>query len=88
MLVEIGYHDNYADATWVEATWTPSPSNGPGLTEFFGLPFIYPMPRWKGTVTVLRHAEPAQLSLFHRNHLANMPDGAAVTVYGEWEGGT
>lgn len=88
VLVEIGYHDNYADATWVEGHMDAIAQQlARALTEFFGLPFIYPMPPVEGTVTVsygtlnLR-SYPSSTGTI----LANMPDGAAVTVYGEWEG--
>ena len=88
VLVEIGYHDNYADATWVEGHMDAIAQQlARALTEFFGLPFIYPMTPVEGTVTVsygtlnLR-SYPSSTGTI----LANMPDGAAVTVYGEWEG--
>ncbi|MDY5509972.1 N-acetylmuramoyl-L-alanine amidase [Dysosmobacter sp.] len=88
VLVEIGYHDNYADATWVEGHMDAIAQQlARALTEFFGLPFIYPMPPVEGTVTVsygtlnLR-SYPSSTGTI----LANMPDGAAVTVFGEWEG--
>lgn len=88
VLVELGYHDNYADATWVEGHMDAIAQQlARALTEFFGLPFIYPMPPVEGTVTVsygtlnLR-SYPSSTGTI----LANMPDGAAVTVYGEWEG--
>lgn len=88
VLVEIGYHDNYADATWVEGHMDAIAQQlARALTEYFGLPFIYPMTPVKGTVTVsygtlnLR-SYPSSTGTI----LANLPDGAAVTVYGEWEG--
>ena len=45
VLAEIGYHDNYADAVcgW-RATWDAIAQQlARALTEYFGLPFIYPM---------------------------------------------
>ena len=88
VLVEIGYHDNYADATWVEGHMDAIAQQlARALTEFFGLPFIYPMTPVRGTVTVSY----GTLNLRDRPSptgtvLANLPDGAAVTVYGEWKG--
>ena len=88
VLVEIGYHDNYADATWVEGHMDAIAQQlARALTEFFGLPFIYPMTPVRGTVTVSY----GTLNLRDRPSptgtvLANLPDGAAVTVYGAWEG--
>ena len=57
------------------------------LTRFFGLPFIYPMDPQDGEVDV----EYGTLNLRSRptpdgTILANMPDGARVRVYGEWQG--
>ena len=88
VLVEIGYHDNYNDATWVEGHMDAIAQQlARALTEFFGLPFIYPMTPVKGTVavsygTLNLRSRPSSTGTI----LANMPDGAAVTVYGEWEG--
>ena len=88
VLVEIGYHDNYADATWVEGHMDAIAQQlARALTEFFGLPFIYPMTPVEGTVEVrygtlsLRDAPSTSGTV-----IANLPDGAAVTIYGEWQG--
>jgi N-acetylmuramoyl-L-alanine amidase len=57
------------------------------LTEFFGLPFIYPFGPRAGTVRVaygtlnLRSYPSPQGTV-----IANLPNGAPVTVYGEWQG--
>ena len=41
VLVEIGYHDNYADAVWLEGHWDAIAQQlARALTRFFGLPFI------------------------------------------------
>ena len=88
VLVEIGYHDNYEDATWLEGHMDAIAQQlARALTEFFGLPFIYPMTPVEGTVEVrygtlnLRDAPSASGTV-----IANLPDGAAVTIYGEWQG--
>ena len=88
VLVEIGYHDNYADALWIEGHMDDIAQQlARALTEFFGLPFIYPMDPAKGTVTLswgtlnLR-SYPAPTGTV----IANMPNGSAVTIYGEWQG--
>ena len=58
-----------------------------GLAEYFGLPFVYPMEPEEGTVEVrygtlnLRDYPSAQGRV-----IANLPDGSAVTVYGERNG--
>jgi N-acetylmuramoyl-L-alanine amidase len=88
VLVEIGYHDNYADALWIEGHMDDIAQQlARALTEFFGLPFIYPMDPAKGTVTLswgtlnLR-SYPAPTGTV----ITNMPNGSAVTIYGEWQG--
>ena len=88
VLLEIGYHDNWADATWVETHMDAIAQQlARALTEFFGLPFIYPMDPVGGTVnvnygTLNLRSSPSPTGTI----LANMPDGAPVTVYGEWQG--
>ena len=88
VLVEIGYHDNYADATWVEGHMDAIAQQlARALTRFFGLPFIYPMNPETGTVSVsygtlnLR-SYPSSTGTI----IANMPNGASVRIYGEWQG--
>ena len=88
VLVEIGYHDNYSDALWLEGHWDAIAQQlARALTEFFGLPFIYPMDPISGTVSVnygtlnLR-SYPSSAGKV----LANLPNGAKVTIYGEWQG--
>ena len=88
VLVEIGYHDNYSDALWVEGHMDAIAQQiARALTEFFGLPFIYPMDPVPGTVMLaygtlnLREYPSAGGTV-----IANMPNGASVTVYGEWQG--
>ena len=57
------------------------------LTEYFGLPFIPPMDPKRGTVrlsygTLNLRAAPSSAGTV----IANLPNGAEVTVYGEWNG--
>ena len=88
VLVEIGYHDNYADAVWLEGHWNDIAQQlARALTEFFGLPFIYPSDPVQGTVavnwgTLNLRSYPAPTGTI----IANLPDGAQVTIYGEWQG--
>lgn len=88
VLAEIGYHDNYEDAVWLEGHWDAIAQQlGRALARFFGVPFIYPLDPAEGTVSVsygtlnLRSYPSSTGSI-----LANMPNGAALTVYGEWQG--
>ena len=57
------------------------------LTEYFGLPFIQPMDPKRGTVrlsygTLNLRSTPSPAGTV----IANLPNGAEVTVYGEWQG--
>ena len=88
VLLEIGYHDNYADAVWVEGHMeSVARQIARGLTEFFGLPFAEPMKSVEGSVAVsygtlnLRSYPSPEGGV-----LAHMPNGARVTVYGQWQG--
>ena len=88
VLIEMGYHDNYSDATWIEGHTDEIAQNLVlSLTEFFGLPFIWPSAPRKGTVRVsygglnLRSYPAVTGSV-----VAQIPNGAPVTVYGEWQG--
>ena len=87
-LAEIGYHDNYADASWVEGHMDSIAQQlVRALTELFGLPFVYPSGPRTGTVSVsygtlnLRSYPSPQGTV-----IANIPNGASVTVYGERQG--
>lgn len=87
-LIEIGYHDNYDDARWIETSRDRiAEALARGLTVYFGLPFIYPQPVLYGRVTTggsalrLRDYPGTQ-----GNVLAAMPNGSEVTVYGSWQG--
>lgn len=87
VLLEIGYHDNYSDAVWVETNREQiAQSIARGLTEFFGLPFVYPQTVRTGTVvtgggSLNLRAYPST----DGEVLLRMPNGAAVTVYGTWQ---
>ena len=88
VLLELGYHDNTADALWVENNIQAIAENlVQSLTTYFGLPFIQPMDPVRGTVRVsygtlnLRSTPSSSGTV-----IANLPNGAEVTVYGEWNG--
>ena len=88
VLLEIGYHDNWEDATWVEThTDAIAQQIARALTEYVGLPFIYPMNPVDGEVDVdygtlnLRSSPSPNGTI-----LANMPDGSQVRIFGEWQG--
>lgn len=87
VLLEIGYHDNTADARWIEGNIPEIASTlAESLTEYFGIPFITPIVPWTGIVNVsygtlnLRTYPNSTATL-----AADLPAGAEVTVYGEYE---
>jgi len=88
VLLELGYHDNWSDAYWIENNMDEIAQNLVlSLTEYFGLPFIYPMEPRAGTVrvsygTLTLRSYPSTYGTV----IANMPNGSAVTVYGQWQG--
>ena len=88
VLLEIGYHDNRADALWVEDNTAAIGQNlVRSLTEFFGIPFIWPQDVRRGRVSVSY----GTLNLRSRpspngSVVADMPSGAQVMIYGEWQG--
>lgn len=87
-LIEIGYHDNYADALWIENNREAiAQSLARGLTEILGIPFVYPQIVREGTVTT--SGSPLRLRAYpsaQGETLALMPNGATVTVYGSYQG--
>lgn len=88
VLLEIGYHDNLADARWIEGHTAEIAQNLVlSLTDFFGIPFIWPTNPWEATV----HAGGGTLNLRDRPSrtaavVASIPDGAQVRIYGQYEG--
>ena len=87
-LIELGYHDNYDDARWIENNLdAAAQAIARGLTEYFGLPFIYPQLVRTGVVTT----EGSALRL--RNYpgidgetVGSIPNGESVQVYGSYQG--
>ena len=88
VLLELGYHDNTADALWVENNIQAIAENlVQSLTTYFGLPFITPLTPWQGTVQTpqggslnLRAAPGTRADV-----VALLPDGTKVTVYGRYQ---
>lgn len=88
VLLEIAYHDNTEDARWIENNINNIARNLVlSLTDYFDIPFIWPTDPWQGTV----RAGGQNLNLRARPEedayiVARIPDGARVTVYGEYDG--
>ena len=89
VLLELGYHDNYADAAWVKNNMDAIARElARSLTEYFGLPFTYPGPSQPGVIAtesggpVNLRGEPSVSGQV----LARIPSGETVTVFGQYRG--
>ncbi len=88
VFLELGYHDNRNDALWVVNNIDAIARNLVlSLTEYFGIPFVEPIPIRRGTVNV----SSGTLNLRARPNtgsriIASMPNGAELTVVGQWQG--
>lgn len=87
-LIEIGYHDNFDDARWIENNYDAiAQALARGLTAYFSLPFLYPIPPRQGIVTT--EGNPLRLRDYPGIDgavIASMPNGASVTIYGAYQG--
>ena len=88
VLLEIGYHDNTADALWIQENVQNIAENlSRSMTEYFALPFIYPMTPRTGTVvteesTLNVRAYPS----LNGQVVGSVPREAQLTVYGRYDG--
>ena len=88
VLVEIGYHDNYDDAVWIENSRDEiAAALARALTEYFEVPFIEPIEPFSAVVRL----NYGTLNLRERPEsgapiIADLPNGGEVMVYGAWEG--
>ena len=86
VLLEIGYHDNYEDARWIEGHLTEIARNIVlSLTDFFDIPFIWPTDPWEGKVQVSGALNLRARPTTDASVIARIPGGASVTVYGQYE---
>ena len=70
-LIELGYHDNYDDARWIENNLdAAAQAIARGLTEYFGLPFIPPMDPKRGGLS----PAPAKLPGHRRGNSRQHPE--------------
>lgn len=88
VFLEIGYHDNPDDATWVTGNLDSIARNLVlSLTEYFGLPFLEPRPKRSAVVDISW----GTLNIRDRPNrsapiLASVVDGTPLTVINEWQG--
>lgn len=88
VLVEFAYHDNLADALWIENNIEEIAQNVVlSLTQYFGIPFVEPQPTRRGTVTTSGGGlNIRQFPNLGAPVLATAPNGAQLTVLGQWQG--
>ncbi len=88
VFLELAYHDNYDDAAWIKANIETIARNIVlSLTEYFGIPFLAPIPPRSAVVDV----NWGRLNIRSRPNLdspviAQAYDGAPLTVINEWQG--
>ena len=88
VFLELAYHDNYDDAAWIKANIENIARNIVlSLTEYFGIPFLTPVPPRSAVVDV----NWGRLNIRSRPNLdapviAQAYDGAPLTVINEWQG--
>ena len=87
VLLEIGYHDNTADARWIEENVQPIAENlSRSMTEYFALPFIYPTTPRTGTVITEESALNVRAyPSMSGQVVGSVPREAQLTVYGQYD---
>ena len=87
-LIEIAYHDNYADARWIEGSLDViAQAIARGLCDYFGLPFLYPQTPREGIVATA--GSPLLLRAYpgiDGEIVGRIPNGARVEIYASYDG--
>ncbi|WP_251446700.1 N-acetylmuramoyl-L-alanine amidase [Vermiculatibacterium agrestimuris] len=87
VFIELGYHDNVDDAVWIKNNIeTSARSIVLSLTEFFGIPFLSPVPAREGVVDV----NWGSLNLRDKPNVASYvvtqaPNGAQLTILNQYQ---
>lgn len=85
-LLELGYHDNYEDARWIEGNIPEIARNLVlSLTDYFDIPFIWPTTPWEGTVQVSGTLNLRSRPSTTASVVTSIPNGAEVRIYGRYE---
>ena len=87
VLLEIGYHDNTADARWIEENVQSIAENlSRSMTEYFALPFLYPTTPRTGTVITEESALNVRAyPSMSGQVVGSVPREAQLTVYGQYD---
>lgn len=88
VLCELGYHDNYEDAQWIENNLTTiARALALSVTEYFGLPFLTPGTTRSASVqTVSGPLNLRGLPSANSAIVTRIPNGAAVEVLNSYNG--
>ena len=87
VFLEVAYHDNTNDATWIKNNIDPIAKNIVlSLTEYFNIPFLTPVPRRSGVVDV----DYGRLNIRSQPNLdapviAQAYDGAELSIINQWQ---
>ena len=88
VLIEVAYHDNYADARWIEGSLDViAQAIARGLCDYFGLPFLYPQTPREGIVATA--GSPLLLRAYpgiDGEIIGRIPNGASVEIYASYDG--
>lgn len=88
VFIELGYHDNEDDAAWIKNHLDEAArAIVLALTEYFGIPFLTPVPPRQGVVDV----DWGYLNIRARPStsapvIARAYDGARLTILNQWQG--
>ena len=88
VFLELGYHDNPDDAAWIKNNLEPVARNLVlSLTEYFGIPFLTPVPAKQGVADVSSgHLNIRSRPDTSTQVIAKAYDGARLTVINQWQG--
>ncbi len=88
VLCELGYHDNYADEAWLKNNLESIARNlVRSLCDYFGIPFISPIPVRRGTVrTNGGGLNIRSYPSLEGRIIGSAPNGASLTITGEING--
>ncbi len=88
VFLELAYHDNYDDAAWIKSNIDTIARNLVlSLTEYFGIPFLTPVPPRSGVVDT----QGGRLNIRSRPSLdapilTQATNGTPLSVINEWQG--
>lgn len=87
VFIELGYHDNADDATWIKGNLDPIARNIVlSLTEYFGIPFLTPVPPQNAVVDVSwGYLNIRSWPEVGAPVIAKAYDGARLIVINQWQ---